>query len=89
MAKRVCKVCGYVYDDRKEKIKYGNLPYDWKCPKCGAPKVKVEETHILPKMFALFVLFFILCYVMFTYFQNQKPSEYDIYITDLIYTFKY
>jgi rubredoxin len=82
MAKRMCKVCGYIYDESKEKVKYKKLPYDWKCPVCGAPKVKVEEMHILPKMFAMFAIFFILCYLMYTYFQNQKPAEYDIYVTD-------
>ena len=82
MAKRRCSVCGYIYDEKKEKVKYSKLPYDWKCPKCGAPKVKVEEMHILPKMFAIFAVFFVLCYLMYTYFQNQKPAEYDVYITD-------
>ena len=25
-------------DEEIEKIKFNNLPSDWKCPKCGAPK---------------------------------------------------
>ena len=33
-----CQVCGYVYDDEKEKIPFEQLPDTWKCPLCGAPK---------------------------------------------------
>lgn len=33
-----CTICGYIYDDAKEKIKFEDLPEDWKCPLCGAPK---------------------------------------------------
>lgn len=33
-----CSLCGYIYDDAKEKIKFEELPEDWKCPLCGAPK---------------------------------------------------
>ncbi len=34
----VCGICGYVYDDAKEKIPFDALPDDWKCPLCGAAK---------------------------------------------------
>ncbi|MGY0287616.1 MAG: rubredoxin [Thermoproteota archaeon] len=48
MKKYVCGVCGYVYDpmngDDTRGIKPGTpfeeLPPDWKCPICGAPKSK-------------------------------------------------
>jgi len=33
-----CTVCGYIYDDSKEEIKFEDLPDDWKCPLCGVPK---------------------------------------------------
>ena len=33
-----CSLCGYIYDDSKEKVKFEDLPDDWKCPLCGAPK---------------------------------------------------
>ena len=33
-----CSLCGYIYDDNEEKIKFEDLPDDWKCPLCGAPK---------------------------------------------------
>ena len=34
----ICQICGYVYDDEKEKIPFEQLPSDWKCPLCGATK---------------------------------------------------
>lgn len=41
----VCQICGYVYDDSREKIPFAELPEDWKCPLCGALKAdfKAEE----------------------------------------------
>lgn len=36
--KYVCRICGYVYDDAKEKVPFADLPDDWKCPLCGAAK---------------------------------------------------
>ena len=36
--KYVCQICGYVYDDAKEKVPFSELPDDWKCPLCGAAK---------------------------------------------------
>ncbi len=51
--KYVCQICGYVYDDEKEKIPFDQLPDDWKCPLCGAPKSafkadepKAEVKHV-------------------------------------------
>ncbi len=38
----VCQVCGYVYDDSKEKIPFSALPEDWKCPLCGASKADFQ-----------------------------------------------
>ena len=43
MKKYRCTICGYIYDDAKEKIKFEDLPGDWKCPLCGAPKSLFEE----------------------------------------------
>ena len=34
----VCQICGYVYDDAKEKVPFAELPGTWKCPLCGAAK---------------------------------------------------
>jgi len=33
-----CTVCGYIYDNAKEKVKFEDLPEDWSCPVCNAPK---------------------------------------------------
>ena len=33
-----CSVCGYIYDDSKEDVKFEDLPDDWKCPRCGVGK---------------------------------------------------
>ena len=41
--KYICKVCGYIYDDNEQEIKFVELPEDWVCPLCGAPKSKFEE----------------------------------------------
>jgi pyruvate oxidase len=38
MAKYRCTVCNWVYDDAKEKVKFTDLPKEWVCPVCGAPK---------------------------------------------------
>jgi flavin reductase (DIM6/NTAB) family NADH-FMN oxidoreductase RutF/rubredoxin len=37
-AKHKCSVCGYVYDDAVEKIRFVDLPSDWICPICGSEK---------------------------------------------------
>lgn len=33
-----CTVCGYIYDEAKEGKKFEDLPDDWSCPVCNAPK---------------------------------------------------
>ena len=48
MAKYKCQLCGYIYDEDKEKVKFEDLPDDWKCPMCFAPKsmfVLVEDDN--------------------------------------------
>ena len=52
MAKYRCTVCNYVYDEVKEGKKFSDLPKEWVCPVCGAPKTafvllteKTEETR--------------------------------------------
>ncbi|MEM2873218.1 MAG: thiamine pyrophosphate-binding protein [Nitrososphaerales archaeon] len=37
-----CTVCGYVYDEEKEGVKFEDLPDDWVCPVCGAPRSAFE-----------------------------------------------
>ena len=41
-----CLICGHIYDAEKERVKFADLPADWKCPTCKQPKdkfVPVEE----------------------------------------------
>ena len=38
MAKYRCTVCNYVYDEDKEGKEFTQLPKEWVCPVCGAPK---------------------------------------------------
>ncbi len=45
MAKYRCKICGYIYDDEKEKVKFEDLPDDWTCPLCGESKEMFELVH--------------------------------------------
>ena len=45
IAKYRCLICGYIYDEKVEKVKFTDLPNDWKCPRCGVGKenfVKIE-----------------------------------------------
>ncbi len=43
MKKYHCTICGYIYDDAKEEVKFEDLPEDWACPLCGATKDMFEE----------------------------------------------
>ena len=38
-----CSICGHIYDDSKEKVKFEDLPEDWKCPICGVGKSLFKE----------------------------------------------
>ena len=38
MAKYKCIICGHIYDEEKEGVKFEDLPEDWKCPMCFMPK---------------------------------------------------
>ncbi len=38
-----CNVCGHIYDNNKEKIKFEDLPEDWTCPTCGISKSEFSE----------------------------------------------
>ena len=51
MDKYVCTVCGYVYDPEQGDpdsgvelgTKWEDVPEDWECPVCGAPKDDFEK----------------------------------------------
>lgn len=38
MRKLRCTVCNYIYDEKREGKKFSDLPDDWTCPVCNAPK---------------------------------------------------
>jgi rubredoxin len=48
-----CKICGYIYDPEKGDADSGitsgtsfdDLPEDWVCPQCGAPKSEFEKVE--------------------------------------------
>ena len=40
--KYICQICGYVFDEDVEKKTFADLPDDWKCPLCTAPKSAFE-----------------------------------------------
>lgn len=46
MNKYKCTICGHIYDESIEGVKFEDLPEDWACPICGVGKdmfEKVEE----------------------------------------------
>lgn len=51
MAKFVCTVCGYIYDEEvgdpdngiEAGTPFADLPDDWECPLCGVGKDDFEE----------------------------------------------
>ena len=40
-----CIICGHIYDEEKEGVKFEDLPDDWKCPICGVSKDKFEKIN--------------------------------------------
>ncbi len=40
-----CGVCGYIYDEEKEGVKFADLPDDWQCPVCGEGKEGFEPVE--------------------------------------------
>lgn len=49
LAKFKCTVCGWIYDEDKEGTPFEELPDDWVCPECGAPKDAFEKMKEAPK----------------------------------------
>ncbi len=43
MAKYVCPVCGFTYDEGEEGVAWSDLPEDWVCPVCGFEKASFEQ----------------------------------------------
>lgn len=40
--KYVCTVCGFIYDEDAEGVKWEDLPEDYGCPLCGVGKDQFE-----------------------------------------------
>lgn len=38
----ICKICGYIYDEAAQGVKFEELPDDWTCPICKHPKSDFE-----------------------------------------------
>jgi len=52
MAVYKCKICGEIYDDDEEPVKFEDLPEDWRCPLCNSPKsafVRVDDGTPAPE----------------------------------------
>ncbi len=48
MAVYRCTICGEIYDDDEEPVKFEDLPEDWVCPLCRSPKsafVRVDKEN--------------------------------------------
>ena len=45
MNKYKCTICGYIYDEEVEGVKFENLPEDWTCPLCGVGKEMFEKVE--------------------------------------------
>jgi flavin reductase (DIM6/NTAB) family NADH-FMN oxidoreductase RutF/rubredoxin len=43
LKKYKCSVCGYIYDEASENVRFEELPADWICPVCGSPKSEFNE----------------------------------------------
>jgi rubredoxin len=39
-----CSVCGYQYDEKSEQTPFDQLPDEWHCPICNAPKSAFQKT---------------------------------------------
>ena len=40
-----CTICGYIYDENVEGVKFEDLPDEWVCPLCGVGKDMFEEVE--------------------------------------------
>ena len=43
--KYVCGICGYVYDEEEEGVKFEDLPEEYVCPLCGVGKENFEPAE--------------------------------------------
>ena len=43
--KYICTVCGWVYDEEEQNVKWEDLSDDFKCPLCNVGKEKFEKVE--------------------------------------------
>jgi len=43
LAKWICTMCEWIYDEEVEGVLFDELPEDWMCPLCGADKSLLER----------------------------------------------
>jgi len=43
LAKWICTMCEWIYDEEAEGVLFNDLPEDWMCPLCGADKSLLEK----------------------------------------------
>ena len=43
LAKWICTMCEWIYDEEAEGVLFNELPEDWMCPLCGADKSLLER----------------------------------------------
>ncbi|MFW9905419.1 MAG: rubredoxin [Candidatus Thorarchaeota archaeon] len=45
MATWECRMCGYTYDEEVKGVPFDELPDDWVCPWCKAPKKYFDKVE--------------------------------------------
>lgn len=73
--KYVCNICGYVYDEESEGVKFSDLPSDWTCPICGA--AKSDFTQLQAKEQAIFLEFA-------NYYDSITPTSLESEVADIL-----
>ncbi len=50
MARYICGICGYIYSEETERVKWADLADDWACPVCGASKENFKPVEEEPRV---------------------------------------
>lgn len=48
MSNYVCDICSFEYDEEKQAVYWADLPENWTCPVCGAPKSAFRKQDAAP-----------------------------------------
>ena len=52
MARYICSVCGFIYDEEQEGVRWEALPKDWACPGCGSERALFKEAVVSQEVVA-------------------------------------